>query len=206
MDTSTRTSMSHSSKLVREHDRSLTLVIAPRRKDILAMRGYLAGNIAVFSGVAIVGPYLGKWDLYLRLGVAAFGILAGYLHGYVALHNPRVHVRFTFRPDGVVLVSTIGRKALRRHTVADAGLELQRTGKNGPGLFSWRWALANVTIGLSQADFEALRAYGVRVVEGNTAMSETTFTKHERREWWLWAAGWSIPWWALVFRWLLSNT
>jgi hypothetical protein len=101
-------------KLLQEPDRSLTLVVSPRRKDVIAKRGYLAGNIVLFSGLAASSPYFGKWDLYARLGVTLLGGLAGIVHGYAAVLNSTAPMRFTFQSRGGVLVASTRGRVLRR--------------------------------------------------------------------------------------------
>jgi hypothetical protein len=196
--------MSDLCKLVREPNQDLVLVVPPRRVDLVARRGYVLGNFLLFSGFAIIGPHFGQWDPFARVGTAALGLLAGYLHSTSAIHNHCVPLLFRFRQSGEVLVTTAKGKLVRSSPIAGARIDLQRKPKHGPGRFNWTHALACVSVDLAEEAFEALKKYGLQVSLTEPPPLHTQFTQDERRDWGLLAAAWSLPWWGVAYRLLAS--
>jgi hypothetical protein len=188
------------SRLQREPDRSLVFVIPPRSIDVTSMSGYVFGHFLMYCGLALIAPYIRGWDVTARIGTAALGLLSGYMHGYAVVHNYTVPLRFVFRSQDEVLVTTAGGKKIRRSSVAESRIGLQRKGRSGPGRFEWSHGLAEASADLCESDFDTLAKYNLRVSATDPAPLQRTFTRDDRRAWWMWAAVWSLPWWGVLYR------
>lgn len=187
--------------LTREPNQDLLLVVQPRRIDVISVRAYFWGNVVMWCGLALLAPSFGAWDVYARMGTVALGLVCGYLHVISAVFDYAVPVRFRFGPKGELSVSTARGKAVR-HTkrAADSSVLLQRKGEKSPRRFRWSYALATVATDLSPDDFQALVDLGLNLERAHPDRLQTTFTRLERRMWWVWGTIWISPWIGVAYK------
>jgi hypothetical protein len=175
----------------------LVLVAPPNPVDVHAMRSYIAGYFAFLSGLSLLADEV---SIPARIGGALLGILIGYMHGVSVVHNPLRETRFVFRPDRTVVASTAAGKTLRSGPVQQSRITLRRKDGVEPGQFEWTSALSTVLVSLPRGDFERLQSLGVPTTHEAPKQVRTRFTRSQRREFWIWSALWSVPWWGVLYR------
>lgn len=175
----------------------LVLIAPPNPVDVLSVRIYIVGYFVCMLGLAILDDV---FSMPVRVGLAALGLLMGYMHGYAAVHNPREPTRFVFHPDGRLAVSTLSGKELRNAPINRSRITLRRQKSAGPAQLEWSWALAKVRVSLTSEDFERLERLGIPSLKEAPVHVRTRFTRSDKRIFWIWAAIWSMPWWGVLYR------